>query len=134
MDDVNYLEKKQNEEVTKTKKKPRYLLFVFLFLLICGVVTLVTVLIYYKYNNAYDNSVSSFSENEFNDLEITRVIDIEPSPQQMLQDSSYVSIDELEQYVILSRVDNSIYLIPKDNRDLDIYKNEEGKLIIKIKD
>lgn len=134
MDDVNYLEKKQDEEVTKTKKKPRYLLFVFLFLLICGVVTLATVLIYYKYNNAYDNSVSSFSKNEFNDLEITRFIDIEPNPQQMLQDSSYVSIDELEQYVILSRVDNSIYLIPKDNRDLDIYKNEEGKLIIKIKD
>lgn len=134
MDDVNYLEKKQDEEVAKTKKKPRYLLFVFLFLLICGVVTLATVLIYYKYNNAYDNSVSSFSKNEFNDLEITRFIDIEPNPQQMLQDSSYVSIDELEQYVILSRVDNSIYLIPKDNRDLDIYKNEEGKLIIKIKD
>lgn len=128
MDDLGYLNKEEN----KNKKTPRYILFAFMSFLICSAVIL-GVAFYYK----YDNRNVGFSENNFKDLEILEVnprINIDNDQKEMFRDSSYVSTDDLEKYVFLNKVGSSIYLIPNDSSEVDIYKSEDGKLIIEIKD
>lgn len=136
MDDLGYLDKEKNKNAIKTKKRTRYILLVFMFFMICIAVVL-GVAFYYKYDNTYDNRIIDISENDFTDLEILEVeprIDIANDQQELFRDNSYVSTVDLEQYVFLKKVGSSIYLIPNDNSKIDVYKSEDGKLIIEIKD
>lgn len=136
MDDLGYLDKEKNKNAIKTKKRTRYILLVFMFFMICIAVVL-GVAFYYKYDNTYDNRIIDISENDFTDLDILEVeprIDIANDQQELFRDNSYVSTVDLEQYVFLKKVGSSIYLIPNDNSKIDVYKSEDGKLIIEIKD
>lgn len=127
--DNNELEtqcEKVDVKVEKVNRKSRYfalaiLLFIVFLIVVLGVVFVV--------EENYDYGVNGDNSWKSNKIDLGDASFYEP----ISLDESSVSIDDLEQQVELSKIGDSIYLMPKRDNSVDIYENGENQLIIKIR-
>lgn len=134
--DNNELEtqcEKVDVKVEKVNRKSRHfalaiLLFIVFLIVVLGVVFVVED-DYGRFEENYDYEVNSDNSWKRNKIDLGDASFHEP----ISIDESYVSIDDLEQQVELSKIGDSIYLMPKRDNSVDIYENGENQLIIKIR-
>lgn len=134
--DNNELEtqcEKVDVKVEKVNRKSRYsalaiLLFIVFLIAVLGVVFVVED-DYDLFEKSYDYGVNGDDSWQSNKIDLGDASFYEP----ISLDESSVSIDDLEQQVELSKIGDSIYLIPKRDNSVDIYENGENQLIIKIR-
>lgn len=134
--DNNELEtqcEKVDVKVEKVNRKSRHfalaiLLFIVFLIVVLGVVFVVED-DYGIFEENYDYEVLLDNGLQSNKIDLGDASFYEP----ISLDESSVSIDDLEQQVELLKIGDSIYLIPKRDNSVDVYKNDENQLIIKIR-
>lgn len=134
--DNNELEtqcEKVDVKVEKVNRKSRYsalaiLLFIVFLIAVLGVVFVVED-DYGLFEKSYDYGVNGDNSWQSNKIDLGDANFSEP----ISLDEPSVSIDDLEQQVELSKIGDSIYLIPKRDNSVDVYENGENQLIIKIR-
>ena len=117
------------EEGIKKRKNSYFfplLLIALFFLILLGLLAFYFLSSSNEPTDLYINNISEMREyKEIERIEPIELVDLTKTG---------LSISDIEEHIDLSKINNSIYLIPKTNNDLDIYENSNGKLIIKIKD